>query len=404
MNKKLTMNKRVNKAMNRKRLVINKKNTRDIKPCPHLAFCSGCESSASLKNPPLLEEAINYFTKKSVLNLKVLRGNPFNWRTRVKLVVRGTSNSPVIGLYQKGTHVAINIPFCKVHHPKINEAVELIKEKIKQEKIEPYDEATGKGELRYIQLGLERSSEKVQVTFVLNKTSEENFNKWLLAPANLWHSIWLNFNKKKTNTIFGETWAHIEGPPLILEKLSGVSCFFHPAGFMQANLTLFEALLKSIEEKMLIDSRVVEYYAGVGVIGFKILPKVQSVICCEITKEAKECFEKSQDLLPQKDKQKISFETGFSEKRLDLLENVDVVIVDPPRKGVDLKLLSAISKKECLKEIFYVSCGFLSFCRDCDYLLANGWFLKSVETYLFFPGSNHLETFAVFAKLPTQET
>ncbi|HRD55711.1 MAG TPA: hypothetical protein PLC42_04865 [Parachlamydiaceae bacterium] len=390
--------------MNRKRPVINKKTAPDTSFCPHIALCSGCELSSAFEEPLLIKEAQTYFAKKGISDLKIIKGSPVKWRMRAKLAVQGDFEHPIIGLYEKGTHKALNIPFCAVHHPKINEAVYHIKEWIRQKKILPYNEKTGKGELRYIQLTVERSTQKVQVCFVLNKKEEAEKKKWLLEPASFWHSIWLNFNTKKTNTIFGPEWTHINGSPLISESLANIQCFFHPAGFMQANLDLFEALLTSIEEKFPQNQNVVEFYAGVGVIGLKVASKSKKVFCCEITEEAKICFGKAKKNLPKTVSEKLFFETGFSEKRLDLLTNTEIAIVDPPRKGVDLTLLNAFVKTASLKEIFYISCGFSSFCRDSDFLIANGWVLKSAEGYLFFPGSNHIEVFAVFTKLSTKET
>ncbi len=376
---------------------INQKIELDDLLCPHFLKCSGCEISKNLRNPPIFEEAKNYFASKGVENLKLISGNLHFWRYRAKLSVRGTSENPEIGLFEKNSHNVIDIPFCKVHHPKINEAVTLVKTFIKKEKIEPYNEKTGKGLLRYIQLVVERRTGLVQLTFVLNCDGLQNLDTWKLEDPIL-HSVWLNFNKSRTNNIFGSVWTHIKGAPLVFEFLHGVEVCFHPASFAQANLDLFEIMLDSISAQVLPLAKVVEYYSGVGVIGLAIAKQCESVVCSEITPEAKNCFEIAKEKLDPTTAKKITFELGLSEKRIDLLKDKNVVIVDPPRKGLDISLLSNIVTAP-IDQLIYISCGWKAFQRDCDLILAHpDWRIEKIEAYLFFPGSNHLEILAVFSK------
>lgn len=367
--------------------------------CTHFAKCSGCEISTDVDNPPILKEAIEYFANHGIKDLKIITGNPLFWRCRAKLAVRGTSENPKIGLYKKRTHEVLDIPFCKVHHPNINKAIQLIKQFITLKKIEPYNEQTGNGLLRYLQLVVERKSGKIQVTFIINADDEKDLDRWFLENPEIWHSVWLNFNKSKTNTIFGERWKQIKGEPLIIENFGNTVSYFHPASFAQANLNLFEKMLTSIEASVPQHSKGVEYYAGVGVIGLKIVSKCDSIVCSEITAQAEECFNKAKEKLESHLAEKISFESGLSEKQLHLLENKDLVIVDPPRKGADLTLLKAIVSSPTLKTFLYISCGFKAFQRDCDFILAtSAWKIEKIELYLFFPGSNHLEILSVFTK------
>jgi len=366
--------------------------------CPHFEKCSGCEISANLNTPPIFEEAKNYFEKKGIQNLQLITGNVNFWRYRAKLVVRGTSDNPQIGLYKKGTHEVLDIPFCKVHHPNINIALNLVKEFIRQNAIEPYNETTKKGLLRYLQFVVERKTGKVQVTFVLNKAFETETTHWQLPFSDIWHSVWLNFNQSATNNIFGTNWTHLQGPLFMFEQFGEVSVALHPASFAQSNLRLFEQMLNSIKNEIPVNSKVVEFYAGVGVIGLKIASKCQSVICSEIIPQAEICFLESKSKLEPAIADKISFKMGPSENALSLIDGKDVVIVDPPRKGLCPSLLKAIAKNEALKKLIYISCGWKAFQRDCDYLLDHEWMIEKIEPYLFFPGSNHLEIFAIFKK------
>jgi len=397
--------------MNTKRQVMNKKTTENDNPplkiiksvdilCPHFDECSGCELSKNVDNPPVFDEVDLYFKKKGITNLQLRVGKVIHWRYRAKLVVRGTSNNPEIGLYKKGTHKVLDIPFCKVHNESINKAVEIVKQFIHDENIEPYNEETGKGLLRYVQLVVERSSLKVQITFVLNSNMETNLKKWEINEDPIWHSVWINFNATRTNNIFGVDWAHIKGPPLIFERFGLSEVCFHPASFAQSNLELFEEMLESINNIVPENSKVVEYYAGVGVIGLKIATKCQSIVCCEITPQAEDCFNVAKSKLEPEVAKKITFQKALSERSLNLIKDKDVCIVDPPRKGVDLNLLDEIVYESDLQKIIYLSCGWKAFQRDCDFILkSNKWKIEKIEPYLFFPGSNHIEILAVFKKV-----
>jgi len=381
--------------------MLFKQNPQDIL-CPHFDVCSGCIINQSVDQLALFQEVKTYFKHKDVHNLHLITGPSCGWRCRAKLVVQGTANHPKIGLYKEHSHEAVDIPFCRVHHPVINSVVLQVKAFIQSEKIEPYNEKTGKGLLRYVQLVIERSSNKIQLTFVLNCKSEPNRERWVIKSDDV-HSVWLNCNTARTNTIFGSDWEHVDGPSLIWETLGGVNCCFHPASFAQANLNLFDKMLGSIEKKVTENSRVAEFYAGVGVIGLSVARKSEWVKCCEITKEAQLCFETARAKMSAEDAEKISFQSGLAAERLDLLVGADVVIVDPPRKGLDKPVLEALFKADEVKTLIYISCGWKAFQRDCDALLENGWVLDCVEPYLFFPGSNHIELLAVFKKTKGQK-
>ncbi len=365
--------------------------------CQHFSQCSGCFlNDASF--PPIFLEAQNFFSKQGIDHLKLISGPATGWRTRAKLAVRGTVEKPIIGLFKEGTHEVMDIPFCAVHHPQINEAVEKVRQFIRDKKIEPYIEETGQGLVRYLQLVVERTTGKIQLVFILNQSKEENLNKWDLNDPHFWHSIWINFNTIRTNTILGSQWTCVTGPRFIWERLCGTEVCFHPASFAQANLELFEKMLCTIKTHVPEKAKIAEFYAGVGVIGLTLVSPERQIKCCEITPQAKECFLEARKKLATPLATNIEFYEGLAIDHIDLLDEVEIVIVDPPRKGLDRKLLNALKEDIQLKKLIYVSCGWKSFQRDCEELLESGWFLSHAETFLFFPGTDHLEVLAIFAK------
>ncbi len=365
--------------------------------CPHFIPCSGCTIDENVNHPPLLFEVDHYFKGFSI-PFEYFSDKVIGWRYRAKLAVRSQSDDAQIGLYEAGTHHVVNIPLCRVHHPHINQAVEHIKTWICNEKIVPYDERTKKGLLRYIQCVVERSSGRVQLTLVINDFNQQIIEPllkylWDYAP-NLWHSLWINLNTQTTNTIFGKHWHLVRGEEYVWEILADTQVCFHPANFAQANLDVFERMLLDLKSKIPAQKRILEYYAGVGVFGLCLAEKTQRVHCCEINPFAQISFEKAYAMNKNRN---ILFSTGSVVNHLDLLDENDLVIVDPPRKGLDPLLLEALLKNNLAQEVWYISCGWPSFKRDCQKLLKH-WSLVYAKAYLFFPGTNHLEILAQFKK------
>jgi len=375
--------------------------------CPHFDQCSGCLINEVVDNPAVIGEAQSFFSKRGIAGFKVNADKPERWRYRAKLAVQGTSRHPLIGLYKEGSHDVIDIPLCRVHHQRINQAVEKVREMIIGENIIPYNELRHSGDLRYLQIVVERSTSRVQLSFVFNAVDDDpRLKHWLNALEKLWratekgfwHSFWLNYNPKATNVIFGPKWIHVFGDSLLWECFQNVGVCFQPASFAQANLDLFEKMLASIANKIPKGTLLGEFYAGVGVIGLTLAHKCSRVLCLENNPFAEECFNQSKATLSLADSQKIAFQVEKASESAKRLDTFDTAIVDPPRKGLDSALLKALIHAQNLQQLIYISCGWMAFQRDCDALLAAGWHLIDAEGYLFFPGSNYIEILAQFNK------
>lgn len=370
--------------------------------CLHFNVCSGCSRNRDVDKLEVFIEAQHFFANKGIHDLKLYTGKACGWRCRAKLAVRGTSSHPLIGLFKAHSHHLVNIPFCQVHHPTINHAAEALRSWITTQNITTYDENTGMGLLRYVQLAVDRSSNKIQLVLVLNIDSncdqkQDEIESLWKTHKELWHSIWVNFNTRRDNVIFGEKWNHLFGEKWLWERLLNREICFHPASFVQANLEMFERLLMRISECIFLESSILDLYAGVGAIGLALVDKCRQVCCVEINPQSEACFKESYLRLPQELQPRISFVTCSVNGQTHLLDNdIDVLIVDPPRKGLDRPLLEVLCKKTRIKRLIYVSCGWKSFKHDCQVLLDAGWNLYLAETFLFFPGTDHIEVLAIF--------
>ncbi|KAI3463102.1 hypothetical protein Pfo_019765 [Paulownia fortunei] len=440
--------------------------------CHHFQSCSGCTHEYNLHQPPILDEAIKFFENIGVSNFTFDSCRLWGWRCRAKLAVRGSSMKPVIGLYEEGTHNAVDIPECKAHHPSINSAVDLLKQAMAELNIEPYDEDKGTGELRYVQMAVTTyntslpaskryKNGKVQVAFVWNSRNESSpsFEKLNALANHMWikggptrkvhliHSIWANFQTSTNNVIFGNRWRHLVGERDFWEHVGGIDVSMVPSSFGQANTRAFDSLLHKLQKYVPYGASVVDLYAGAGVIGLSLAAtrKCRSVKCVEVNKEAKHSFEKTASRLPTNMDSSISWhQADTSKEPLSWLMGSDVVVVDPPRKGLDTSLLIALQSLSSMKikdnlpesnkrkvkiekrpwilrdretseqinskmaqdesvslpqTLIYISCGWDSFKEDCMSLLSSKtWHLDKVHGFNFFPGTQSIEILAVFKR------
>ncbi len=369
-----------------------------ILQCDYFPLCSGCEIHGDVSAPQVWTEVKNYFEKVAI-PISLVVGEATHWRGRAKLAVRGTSQHPEIGLFKHGSHEVVSIPTCPLHHPSINRVCGQVRQTLIDLNIEPYHEERGAGVVRYLQFVVEDKTGQVQLTLVVNKNDPqlERCVKRLYTQGGI-HSIWLNFQTEKTNTIFGEKWELCAGEPYLWEHIGNLVCAFHPACFGQANKALFIQALSRIREWVKPHQSIVEFYAGVGVIGLNLAPQSKGVVCVEINPYASECFHLSRFKLPHETQRKISMKISSTQRALSLIAGKEVIIADPPRKGLDPELLDALCRPKEASQLIYLSCGPNSFQRDCEKLLQHGWKVDNAEAYLFFPGANHVEILCSFKR------
>jgi tRNA/tmRNA/rRNA uracil-C5-methylase (TrmA/RlmC/RlmD family) len=408
------------------------------------------------KSAPLVKKAKTYFAEKQI-PFSIYLDKVTGWRTVSKLPVRRADNgkqSCVIGLFQPGSHAIVKVPDYPSHHPSINKAIRFLQQECDKMGIEPFNEFDGSGILRYVCINVERSTGKIQLTLVWNaspykendehqegKDLLEKFCKQLVSKANTiqLHSLWVHFNSqwKHADNIFDygsdgsckdDLWKHIFGPKHMEEVLSIPSCeisekvtlFFPPNVFRQANLDAFTNIVNKI--RMYIKNYInkvrqtstdplpscVELYGGVGTIGLNLCDLVSKLVCSDENPHNRACFERTVEMLSSKNRMKCSYipKNASDVIREDniLLKDCEILVVDPPRKGLDeyvtKSITEASARRNGPKLLVYVSCGFDAFTRDSEILLNSGkWSIDKAEGHVLFPGADAIETLAFFKRV-----
>jgi tRNA/tmRNA/rRNA uracil-C5-methylase (TrmA/RlmC/RlmD family) len=479
--------------------------------CPHFdaSRCDGCAIATGLDAPPLLARAREYFASKGV-DFAMTLGPTNGWRCRAKLAARAVEDGALaLGLFRRGTHDVAPIPGCVVQHPRINDAALAVEAACARLGVRAYDERDNTGELRYVQFtacarGLdERGAEvvagvdggphflptspsddllaAVHVALVWNAppSSEEIPTRLRLLADDLLagvgdptlvRGVCVNLNDAADNVIVGDApdaWRELGGANSLYSSWCAhgdARVCYHPGSFMQANVGAYNRLLESLRAHVPADAAVGELYAGAGAIGLSIAAAGGkewrgSLRATEAAEAARVSFELSAATLPKATRARVSFGVERAEHAAgEAVRDADVVIVNPPRKGLDAKTRATLTGRTAtaaaaatatasgretggggretggseakrrrrrrkrkkateaadearlapptppppprLRTFIYVSCGFDSFVRDCDELCASGeWTLKHAEGHAFFPGSDAIETLAVFARV-----
>jgi len=373
---------------------------------------SGCNKRARLDpsleyinkpdNTPIIKLARQYFADLQI-EFQVFIGELYGWRGVAKLAVRGTKMKnrieagKCIGLFKPGSHEILPCFDSPVHHKAINKVSQIIENACVHKNITGYREDVDAGLLKYIIMGVETATEKVQLTLVVNMMPadpQDELNELIsyLVSSNstLFHSIWVHYNaaSKHNNSITGrgggDTWALKYGTELLEEVLKTgielakpklhVKLCYPPNVFRQANLAGFTKIIQTVRKYIDKNCTLIELYGGVGTIGLNLVDLVSELQCSDENPYNKKCFEHTVNNFYKKKyrKRAVYISEGAVDRIMDI-HKYQVCLVDPPRKGLDSEVLDTLLYHHigdsCLQRVVYISCGFKAFIQNCNKLL-----------------------------------
>jgi 23S rRNA (uracil1939-C5)-methyltransferase len=342
---------------------------------------------------------IENFLSKDKIPLILIKDKLTYWRIRAKLAVRELNKKLTIGLFHEKSHEIIPVNSCIAHHKLITKSVLTIENKAKLFNIIPFNESSLKGELKYVQISVNDVGNFVQIALVINcKKASSKIQKFIqaLSKYKFIESIWVNYNINTNNVIFSNQWDHFYGSDFLTLNILKKEFSFHPAAFMQAHLKIFEKMIKYIESKVTKNSSVLELYAGIGAIGLSLISKCRKLTLVENNPFSKLSFDRSFSLSFLKYRNKVSYLCQDAAS-IDDFDQFDLIILDPPRKGLSKELLKRLAKLNN-KTIIYVSCNFITFEKDVTELKKNNWQIRDVKCFLMFPSSEHFEIIGILKK------
>ena len=317
------------------------------------------------------------------------------YRNKAQFPVRGKSGRAVCGFYEKKSHSVINCDYCHIQNDVINSAVSIVMDYINSSSVTAYNEETHKGTVRHIYVRYSAENTQLMVVIVTNtdkllKNTDALVNA--LLPLGL-KSLVQNVNTKRTNVILGEKNITLWGDDHILMQADDLVFRVSPHSFFQVNTPQMKKLYeKALEYASLTgDETVFDLYCGVGSISLFMAKKASKVIGVEIVPAA---IENAKENATLSGIENTEFYCGDCTEVVNELvqkgERADVVVVDPPRKGCDGKLLELIDSISP-KTLVYVSCNSATLARDLAVLKDFGYVLKKACAVDLFPQTTHVE-------------
>ena len=261
-----------------------------------------------------------------------------------------------------------------------------------------YSDKARAGIARYLQVVVERASQTAQVVLVANCASAEPLQAcFALIREKLGaelHSLWFNSNCTHANTILGPVFERICGPASVVEHFGAAAVHYPPGAFGQSNLDVAERIIEHVRAHIPQGAHVAEFYAGVGAIGLSVLERAGEIRMNELNPHSLQGLALGLEALTPTDRAKVVVVPGPAAAALEAARQAEVIIVDPPRKGLDAELGTYLRERPP-KRLLYVSCGLGSFLEDIAQLTSTGS-LRLVELTAFnlLPYTDHVETVA----------
>ena len=372
--------------------------------CSVFGRCGGCNLQHMTYESQLehKENMVRTTLKKSLgydVRVEKIIGmdKPYNYRNKVQYPV---SNGK-IGFYAGRTHSLIENEGCFIQDKLADKLAKDTFRILQKYNISTYSEETGKGCVRHIITRVAKNNDnQLMLTIVTNEEKlkhQNNIIEEIVKEYPNIKTIVQNINTKRDNVILGKKCITLYGDGYIEDKLGDYKFKISPLSFYQVNPVQTEKMYNKAKEFAELTGNEIVYdlYCGIGTISVFIADKAKKVFGVEIVEQA---IDNAKENAKINNKENIEFVCGKAEDIIPVKyangDNADVVFVDPPRKGCDLKLLETLKEMKS-KKIVYISCNPATLARDLKYLTDNGYKLEKVQPYDLFPETMHCESIAL---------
>lgn len=380
--------------------------TKRIKPeCDLFGKCGGCdlchmnyEAETTFK----LKMANDTYRKIGHLDYKITNilkaENTKHYRNKVQIPFKNFNNKAICGFYQKQSHNIIEVRKCLLQTDLTTDIAIFVKNIMNEYKIKAYDEEKHCGMLRHL-LVRRNSSDEYMIALIVyeyNTNDIEILTKKIINKFSAVKSIILNINKNKNNIILGENYKVLYGEDYLIENILGLKFKMSHKAFFQINHEQTEKLYDKVLELANVTPNTIalDCYCGVGTISLLLAQKAKKVYGIEIVPEA---IADAKENAIMNNTTNVHFIVGAVEDKIsDIKEKIDVLIVDPPRKGLDGKVIETL-KTSNISKIVYVSCNVATMARDID-MLKDAYNITEALCVDLFPRTANVETVALLSK------
>ena len=384
---------------------------RVLPPCPYFGACGGCQLQHSnyigqlnYKNVRVQDcmHRIAKIPDDVILNFPLPARQHFGYRNKAALPIVQGENGIEIGYYRQKSHELIDIKKCALLPAEMNDAITLVRDWANEYGLSAYQEQTGKGLLRHLILRYSAAGE-MMVGLVINgdqvpHAKELVRNLRINLPEV--YAVLANKNKGRNSRILGSETQVIFGTERILEEIADLSFDISLNTFLQVNHDQTELLYQTVFKlaRVLPGEVVADLYCGAGTMSLyaaKLGAKVYGIeIVPQAVADAKANAEKNG--LENVEFYCADCAEGFAQIA-EKAGKIDVVIVDPPRKGLDQKVIWDIAAY-MPGRVIYVSCDPATLARDLALFWEKGYEPRFIQPVDMFPQTTHIETAVLLQK------
>lgn len=376
-----------------------------------LKYCGGCQIQELDYNKQLelktneVKQVISRIGKLENVEIHETIGmqSPCRYRNKAQFPIQNINGSTAIGFYKKKSHDVIPTDMCVIQHDINDKIIKIIKTYIQAYNVSIYNETTHTGVLRHLVTKVGFTTNEVMVVLVANGTNLPHLNELAsVLKENIlgFKTLVLNVNKAKTNVILGKENKVIYGNGKINDYIGDLVFEISPLSFFQVNPVQTEVLYnKALEYAELKENDTVfDIYCGIGSISLFLAQKATKVYGIEIVEDAIKDAKINAKL---NNLNNVEFYVGKAEEVVPKMysegKTANVVVVDPPRKGCDEKVLDTIVSMKP-DRVVYVSCNPSTLARDLAYLDERGYKCVEIQPVDMFPHTMHVECCAKIVK------
>ena len=369
-----------------------------------LKDCGGCQIQELDYNKQLelktneVKQVISRIGKLENVEIHETIGmqSPCRYRNKAQFPIQNINGSTAIGFYKKKSHDVIPTDMCVIQHDINDKIIKIIKTYIQAYNVSIYNETTHTGVLRHLVTKVGFTTNEVMVVLVANGTNLPHLNELAsVLKENIlgFKTLVLNVNKAKTNVILGKENKVIYGNGKINDYIGDLVFEISPLSFFQVNPVQTEVLYnKALEYAELKENDTVfDIYCGIGSISLFLAQKATKVYGIEIVEDAIKDAKINAKL---NNLNNVEFYVGKAEEVVPKMysegKTANVVVVDPPRKGCDEKVLDTIVSMKP-DRVVYVSCNPSTLARDLAYLDERGYKCVEIQPVDMFPHTMHVE-------------
>lgn len=383
--------------------LLEKSPHRVNRECPVAKLCGGCDfwhmdydEECRLK-AERVKTCLNRIGGESLERVPILSAPTcYGYRNKAQYPVAVKKGRAYAGFFRAGTHDVVENSRCRILPEETDAVKDVVIDYVNQYRVSVYDETTHKGLLRHIYVRRGVVSGQVLVCLVVNGEKLPRVEALIVRLQKIpgFATLVLSINTRKGNAVLGEKFVTLYGPGYIEDTLCGLTFRLSPRSFYQVNhhqaQRLYEAAITQAEITK--QDTVLDLYCGVGTITLAMAAAAGRVIGVEVIPQA---VEDARDNARRNHIENAEFFCGDAGQAALQLEaegvRPDVVVVDPPRKGLNADTIEALHRMSP-RRIVYVSCDPATLARDAALLKERGYALKNALAADLFPRCAHVES------------